>query len=556
MPSRASSVQLVWFKRDLRVDDHEPLTRAAAAGPVLPVYVAEPDLWAEPDMSARHYAFIGEALKSLDRDLTRLGAPLILEMGDIVQVFERLHDATGFAAIWAHEETGNGWTFARDRRLAAWARARAIALHELPQGGVIRRLKTRNGWAARWEQHMRQPVLPPPPLQPASPAPHRTGLAPARDMGLGDDPCPERQSGDRADGLILLDSFLRARARPYRRAMSSPGPGAVHCSRLSPHLAYGTLSMRETAQALRARQQSLSSSPPDRRHPPDSSTRQWQGAMRSFEGRLHWRHHFMQKLEDAPSIEFSDLHPAYRGMRPAEPDAARLGAFEAGETGLPFVDACLRCLKATGWMNFRMRAMLQAFASYHLWLPWRASGLVLARLFTDYEPGIHWPQVQMQSGVTGINTIRIYNPVKQGFDQDPDGHFTRRWLPELAPVPDAFLQEPWRWSRAGSFLGTAYPAPIVDPVTAARAAKEKVFAVRRAAGFTAQANSIQNKHGSRKSGIKMTGQKANRPKTNHPETKAAKNPNNRRTGADDGSSDRPDENLEKKSDEKTQLSLF
>ena len=138
-----------------------------------------------------------------------------------------------------------------------------------------------------------------------------------------------------------------------------------------------------------------------------------------------------------------------------------------GETGLPFVDACMRSLNATGWINFRMRAMLMAVASYHLWLDWRAPGEHLARQFTDYEPGIHWPQVQMQSGTTGINTVRIYNPVKQGHDQDPDGAFVRRWVPELRDVPDAFIHEPWRWEQAGSVLDRVYPAPIVDHLAAA-----------------------------------------------------------------------------------------
>ena len=228
--------------------------------------------------------------------------------------------------------------------------------------------------------------------------------------------------------------------------------------------------------------------------------------MSSFQGRLHWRDHFTQKLEDEPALETRNLHRAYDGLRPDVPDETLLRAWALGETGLPFVDACMRCLSATGWMNFRMRAMLMAVASYHLWLDWRRPGEHLARLFTDYEPGIHWPQVQMQSGTTGINTVRIYNPVKQGHDQDPDGAFMRRWVPELADVPSDHIHEPWQWDQASTVLDKAYPLPIVDHLQAAREARQKVWAIRKGDGFHADANAIQNKHGSRKSGIPNRGQ--------------------------------------------------
>ena len=142
--------------------------------------------------------------------------------------------------------------------------------------------------------------------------------------------------------------------------------------------------------------------------------------------------------------------------------------------------------------------MVTAVASYHLWLDWRSHGPLLARMFTDYEPGIHWSQVQMQSGTTGMNTVRIYNPVKQGLDQDPDGIFTRRWCPELAEVPDRFLQEPWLWEGAGGVLGRAYPEPIVDVKAAAKAAREAVWAVRKCEAFRAEAARIVDKHASRK----------------------------------------------------------
>ncbi|MGP1355558.1 FAD-binding domain-containing protein, partial [Roseicyclus sp.] len=278
-----------------------------------------------------------------------------------------------------------------------------------------------------------------------------------------------------------------SRGRDYRRAMSSPLEGEDACSRLSPHLAWGTLSPREAAQAAA------------RRKAEAAGTRAgWRGAMTSFEARLAWRDHFMQKLEDAPAIETRCLHPACEALRPRAPDAARLAAWEKGETGLPFVDACMRYLDHGGWLNFRMRAMLVAVASYHLWLDWRATGPHLARAFTDYEPGIHWPQMQMQSGTTGMNTVRIYNPVKQGRDQDPDGVFTRRWVPELAEVPDRHLQAPWEWEGAGRLLGRRYPAPVVDVVAAARAAREAVWGIRRGDGFRAEAARIVEKHASRK----------------------------------------------------------
>jgi deoxyribodipyrimidine photo-lyase len=164
----------------------------------------------------------------------------------------------------------------------------------------------------------------------------------------------------------------------------------------------------------------------------------------------------------------------------------------------------MRALDLHGWINFRMRAMLMSFASYHLWLPWRESGLHLARKFVDYEPGIHWPQVQMQSGTTGINTLRIYNPIKQGLDQDPDGRFIRAHLPELASVPDVFIHEPRSWPRASAL---AYPAPIVENAGAMRSAREALHGLRSAARHGHVAQEIAAKHGSRKAGIPMRARK-------------------------------------------------
>ncbi|MFK7869320.1 MAG: FAD-binding domain-containing protein [Roseobacter sp.] len=488
-------VQIVWFKRDLRVADHAPLSMAATLGPVIPLYVVEPDFWGLEDSSARQWQFVVESLQELDAELRKLGQPLVLRKGTVEDVFEDLSQRFGIAGVHAHEETGNDWTYKRDKRVAAWCRAKGILFHEYRQHGVERGHSSRNGWAKRWDAMMAQQITAAPSLEPLEVPSGEVDLHSA--LRMAHDPCPERQIGGRAAAVERLDSFLTARGETYRTAMSSPIAGATACSRLSPHLAWGTLSVREAAQATW-------------RHQRDAKQKQqklWRGALNSFSGRLHWHCHFIQKLEDEPILEFRNLHRAYDGMRPSEPDMARLEAWQNGETGLPFVDACMRSLAATGWLNFRMRSMVMAVASYHLWLDWRATGLHLARRFTDFEPGIHWPQVQMQSGTTGINTIRIYNPVKQGHDQDPQGAFVRKWVPELRDIPADTLQEPWKADNAGDVLGKVYPFPIVDHLEAAKEARQKIWAVRGTSKFRSTADAIQHKHGSRRRGIPMTGRK-------------------------------------------------
>lgn len=478
-------MQVVWFKRDLRTADHAALACAAQAGPVLPLYVVEPDLWRKPDFSHRQWAFIAETLAELREDLGQLGQPLVVRHGSVVEILEGLKRRGALSALWSHEETGNGWTFGRDRQVLAWCRDNGVPWHELQNHGVWRRLQSRDGWAKRWDRLMAQPCAVTPQLAPVDIVP---GPIPsAQDLGLGSDLCPGRQVGGRRAGLERLESFLQQRGEQYQRAMSSPLEGASACSRLSPYLAWGVLSMREVTQANEARRRAL-----------PAAEKTWRKSLRSFSGRLHWHCHFIQKLEDEPRVEFENLHRLYDNLRPRTPDVARLEAWEKGETGYPFLDACMRSLHATGWLNFRMRAMLMAVASYHLWLDWRAPGLHLARMFTDYEPGIHWSQVQMQSGTTGINTVRIYNPVKQGFDQEPTGTFIRNWLPELAQIPEQYLHEPWAADNASEVIGRRYPERIFDHMAAAKAAREKVWEVRRRPEFRAQAEAIVTKHASRK----------------------------------------------------------
>jgi deoxyribodipyrimidine photo-lyase len=285
--------------------------------------------------------------------------------------------------------------------------------------------------------------------------------------------------------------------------MSSPVTGWEGCSRLSPYLAFGCISLRTVHQAAVRRVAELR----EIERSGGAVDRRWFGSLASFGARLRWHCHFMQKLEDEPRVEFENFSRAFDGLREeysVTPEAReRLRLWQEGKTGYPMVDACMRAVRATGWLNFRMRAMVASFASYHLWLHWREPAVYLARHFLDFEPGIHFSQFQMQSGTTGINTIRIYSPAKQALEQDPKGVFIRRWVPELAGVPESWLSQPHLMppemqQRCGCVIGADYPAPIVDHQAAVAGARQRLGAARRRPNAAAEAKRVLGKHGSRK----------------------------------------------------------
>lgn len=481
-------VQCIWFKRDLRVLDHAPLARAAELGPVLPLYIIEPEVIEAPDFDAMHWNFIRDALIELRSSLRDLGGELLVVRGSAVEVFTRLHAEHRIAAIWSHEETGNAITYARDRAVAGWAADSGVKCTEIPQNGVVRGLKDRDGWARYWESRMSEPPFPVPRKLRSVEGIEECDIPEAGELGLEESPRSVDLHGGESEALRLLASFIEGRGQRYHKEMSSPKTAYESCSRMSAYLSWGCISMRTVVQTVRgAAEQGMPKI-----------------AARAFLSRCHWHCHFMQKLESEPEIEFHAFNRTCDDLRPSEPDPERLAAWQAGRTGYPFIDACIRSLKTRGWINFRMRAMLVSFASYHLWLDWRHFKDWLACQFIDYEPSIHISQVQMQSGLTGINTLRIYNPVKQGQDHDPDGTFIRRWVPELRDVATEDIHEPWRMPemiqiQSNCRMGVDYPLPIVDHKEAVRSARAAFAALRKRDDYWETAREVMQRHGSRKS---------------------------------------------------------
>jgi deoxyribodipyrimidine photo-lyase len=453
MNTNREHINVVWLKRDLRLQDNEAISNALKSGKrTLIIYVFEHLLLNDVHYSERHFNFIKESIQDINKQLSAYNSKVLTVTSDISSTFNQLQEFYRIKTIYSHVETGLLVTYDRDKEFIRYCRNNFITWKESKNNGVERGIVNRDHWFENWETYMTSHLEV---FQPSenqllniSEIKHLEQLFSVTDLHTPE--ATKFQKGGTTTGWKYANSFFESRHKNYMSNISKPEASRSSCSRISPYIAWGNLSIRQVFQKA----QQLKTKTSNHKH------------IGAFISRLRWQAHFIQKFEMEHTMENASVNKGYHKLKKTL-SISYQNAWKEGQTGFPLVDASMRCLIETGYVNFRMRAMLASFFTHILWQPWQFATTHLSQQFLDFEPGIHFPQLQMQAGETGINNLRIYNPTLNGLKHDPEALFIKKWVPELAHLDTPFIHEPYLMTvlEQGLYnfkLGEDYPLPIVD----------------------------------------------------------------------------------------------
>ena len=452
---------IVWFKKDLRVLDHLPLYRASKQDSVLAMYVLEPSIWTYGDLSKRHLRFVVDGLQDVQASLQRRGSQLYVTIAEMPDVLDALLETYGPFTLYSHREHGLQHTYERDQMVRQWITKHGCLWHESSTFAVAR-TASEHPRATFKEQFLDEPIVPVPSkighptVIPALFSSYVEALASFELPGTL--PVHGFQGGEQ-EAVRKAKAFFTSRYKKYNVYINKPGYSVLSSSHLSPYLTWGNISIKSLQRAAKKHLGAL------------KDVHEFHHAQLSaFHRRLQWHCSFVQAAEHDPNLHLHAKDPAFEGVRLH--DNVALHAFATGTTGIPLVDACMLSLNQTGWINFKQRAMLTSFACNTLLLDWKDVGLVLSSLWYDYEPGIHWFQLQLQTGLIPNRHIPLYDVIKQSKMHDPEGTFIKTYIPALATTPLEYLHEPWLLDV------NPYVTPLINYREAFAHTKELLYSIK------------------------------------------------------------------------------
>jgi deoxyribodipyrimidine photo-lyase len=486
-----------WHKRDYRLLDNPALNLGLELAmtndlPFIPILGLEKDLIVDNqdgyEFDQFHQLAIIKAISPLYNNYKHYGLKPYMFYDSLINVLNKLNTKQKITTLISHKEHGTNFTYKRDKEVQEYCDKNKINWIQLQPYSVVRNLKTRDNRDIHWKNYMNSPILPIPDFKGIKTIDIRDDKVQILKLQTTFKTHNNLADTSEKNGLLALNDFITKRAKHYKGSISSPNTAIEYGSRLSQYIAYGSLSTRFIVQSFWAQIKKNN----------DLEDKKTKTGILGAMTRLHWREHFIQRIEDEPTMANQTINLDYNNLKYSN-NKDYIEAFKTGHTGEPLIDACIRCLNQTGFINFRMRALLVSYASFALDIDWRIIGRILAIKFLDYEPGIHWSQVQMQAGLTGINTIRVYSPHKQLIDQDPQAIFAKKWIPELAQIDTSQILKYDKISL-GELTDQKYPDRICQTNECIKINKAKVFEIKKLRTPTSKA--VYVKHGSRKKQVK------------------------------------------------------